>query len=1428
MGIRGDPRLNQGLNDWQHKPIAMNRGVYRSKMYLTFEDLGIPDLIVQGMSKEGMRTAQPEQASVITPILCRQNALVICPEAAEPLYFLRSSICAASLTLSANSVSAVQAVLLTPTENLARALYRPLEGYARFASLGARICSGPNGSFTPPSSPSPGSVHSSPPSARGDGGLSTRGRTRPQILVGTPETVLAHLCSDSAPVLAPSMLMVVCHAHDIFDGCACERQLAAVTQRTRPSQVVVVASQESRVAPQCDKLFPHLTRLYPYATARAASFDGSAASRVASQRSSGRHGNMHGGQRNSGEGRASPEVPRSPPGWAGSGRPWVPMPTSSSAGELQRESSIPGHADMHFSHSLGSFAGSKGASAHGIPTEGTPVKRNMHKTILPAGYMPCKPQLNGTPSRSLPQTQPRHRVKASATDWVPGSHCGGGCQGQEPCLTGQQLPGAWWHCESRAGHGCSADVGGVDGPDQMSEGAAAAQPVQSAATLRTGSAPVQNATGQHSLHVGRVDAGPFPTFDDEAGASSADAPAWRQPRMKGHGFDGMWSRRASLDDAALKTPSAKSKSQPQASKGAGKTTGQLTHPAVSRPADCARLSSAQSQPDRQAKPAQPAGAPEGECLAREASEAAPATAGWGEETPTLAVTSKEASAGPDVAYASQGSGTTGRSSSVSFTAWTPAAVAPPTAAAAGMPAVVAPATSAAAPTKPLPPNLGQHPWPLTMVTGTRDAAPPPPLRQCAVPVPSMREVEQLSAAVRRTLSLQRAADHTEPSVAAEPVTATCGENHSKRECNEVKAEKTVRGTKPQGSQPPGSATLHSTAVLSTQAPHHTAALRQARAVHSVTASASLAIAAVAGRSVPEGGDAAESRGTPAASAHLPTASDASHSMVRSLCGGQQEAAPEATHHTVAKKALSPAAIAQAREAAAEAIFAADRASKAPCAATEPSSANVSREVSTVLSGVCIGSGQLQLQADAAARDARLKLDAYNVCNTRGAKEGKASQPAMQQTTQPHAAAASSLDARTAWGSTTVRPPMGRGGGFVVSTPPHFKILPFCNHRGPSDCSKQMDRSKQSLQAPAAPHVADLSAACLIPIAQGANDDVGPGEATDKEHQALLRTSSEEQSDYTVMAYAGSSHTGVAPPESGNGRHSGDDCASIGGVVRMSASPPLLELCQGNSLACDAGSGISRNQWAMEDRAKPPVQTAHPDTMKGKRPTEAAAPLTLLHQEPVCSLRHEAMVMRQLPGTIAPPPASPAAISLVTAALERMAASDHTAVHTRRPAADSYSRYEQACAALVAAPEAPASQRCIIHRQEPSTRGPSAVYASDAQPMAATFGAGRSLGAATCGTLAADRESAVQHHTGSEVPAVQAVPEHGLDLQGGDARQECAANSGSTRSTNESCATSGRTSMIGEASRRNYLKLFSQDDLDLAEDLAFSCAAFGEI
>jgi superfamily II DNA/RNA helicase len=156
-----------------------------------------------------MRSANPEQAFIISLILKGASIFVTCPEVVEALYYLRSSICAAALTKIDPTQSTLQVILLTPTDNLARTLYRPLEGYARFCShTGGQLCvDGVNAD---------GGVLSA--SAAGvDLTLSTRGRNVQHILVGTPQAVLAHLKSHDQLTSRISML-AMCHAQDVFDN----------------------------------------------------------------------------------------------------------------------------------------------------------------------------------------------------------------------------------------------------------------------------------------------------------------------------------------------------------------------------------------------------------------------------------------------------------------------------------------------------------------------------------------------------------------------------------------------------------------------------------------------------------------------------------------------------------------------------------------------------------------------------------------------------------------------------------------------------------------------------------------------------------------------------------------------------------------------------------------------------------------------------------------------------------------------------------------------------------------------------------------------------------------------------------------------------------------------------------------------------------
>ena len=89
----------------------------------------------------GVREANPDQADVISRILKGSSILVVCPEILESLYLLRSSLCAAILARVDVYIPSIQIILLTPTDNLAKTLYRLLKGYARFClKIRAKMC----------------------------------------------------------------------------------------------------------------------------------------------------------------------------------------------------------------------------------------------------------------------------------------------------------------------------------------------------------------------------------------------------------------------------------------------------------------------------------------------------------------------------------------------------------------------------------------------------------------------------------------------------------------------------------------------------------------------------------------------------------------------------------------------------------------------------------------------------------------------------------------------------------------------------------------------------------------------------------------------------------------------------------------------------------------------------------------------------------------------------------------------------------------------------------------------------------------------------------------------------------------------------------------------------------------------------------------
>lgn len=363
----------------------------------------------------------------------------------------------------------------------------------------------------------------------------------------------------------------------------------------------------------------------------------------------------------------------------------------------------------------------------------------------------------------------------------------------------------------------------------------------------------------------------------------------------------------------------------------------------------------------------------------------------------------------------------------------------------------------------------------------------------------------------------------------------------------------------------------------------------------------------------------------------------------------------------------------------------------------------------------------------------------------------------------------------------------------------------------------------------------------------------PNEANGKGRHlddSLQRLSSGDL-DFTVMAYTGSM---PLPPGRAGAAASSDEQSSVSGPASISASPPLLEPCQVqihcmmcmhgrmqlcqdsvslrlHATVCEPGRGyrVQRcssvgERWLGAQRSSrvqtmlgscevsseptgsgreavaaagaPPLQTATVANARSPAPDQTP-------DSEGCVLMHEAVMMRRLCAAAPPPPASPAAISLVTAALERMAATDNaSAVPLRRPATDSYSRYAQACAALVAAPETPSRRRAVQRVDEVCKRVPAASQ-SAAAPLSWP---GDGQGRAQC------------DGGGREGEGVSAGPWLLHDTRSGEVGVRGAAE--------EPAGCTGN--MIGEASRQNYLRLFSQDELDLAEDLAFSCAAVDEM
>lgn len=175
-----------------------------------------------------MRTANPDQADIICRILKGSSILIVCPEIVESLYYLRSSLCAAALAKVDTYICSIQIILLTPTDSLARTLYRPLQGYARFCDkVGAKLCLDDVAAASDEALESPTKRQS----------LSVRSQqVGEHILVGTPKAVLAHLKS-TEQLKSHICMLAICHAQDVFEPFQQNETLAALTRGLQVGQV---------------------------------------------------------------------------------------------------------------------------------------------------------------------------------------------------------------------------------------------------------------------------------------------------------------------------------------------------------------------------------------------------------------------------------------------------------------------------------------------------------------------------------------------------------------------------------------------------------------------------------------------------------------------------------------------------------------------------------------------------------------------------------------------------------------------------------------------------------------------------------------------------------------------------------------------------------------------------------------------------------------------------------------------------------------------------------------------------------------------------------------------------------------------------------------------------------------------------------------
>lgn len=201
-----------------------------------------PSRIQENCVFAGMRAANPDQADIISRILKGSSILVVCPEIVESLYYLRSSLCCATLAKVDTYIPSIQIILLTPTDNLARTLYRPLKGYGRFCEkIGAKLCLDDIAS-----------VVSDEEAAATEYSISSRSqRVGEHILVGTPKAVLAHLKA-TEQLKSHISMMGICHAQDVFETFQHNETLAELTRGLCVNQVWLIfrLSSSSSGAPR--------------------------------------------------------------------------------------------------------------------------------------------------------------------------------------------------------------------------------------------------------------------------------------------------------------------------------------------------------------------------------------------------------------------------------------------------------------------------------------------------------------------------------------------------------------------------------------------------------------------------------------------------------------------------------------------------------------------------------------------------------------------------------------------------------------------------------------------------------------------------------------------------------------------------------------------------------------------------------------------------------------------------------------------------------------------------------------------------------------------------------------------------------------------------------------------------------------------------